>query len=263
MEVSMKKKFNLPIGILMMLFLATLSFAQFQEEISYPKKSLKPGLGFEYFSRTIEWNGEESSSKLKSYFFTFCAEFELQKGFSLGAFIGYSFSNFDSLIFRKLPFSLELEAGGIGGVILGGEIETSIFYIKGFEIGALGQFVYYLGGKQEWEISGLNVEGTAKGKPYWMRAQIGPTFVYKGFDYFHPYLFLSFNKLWGTFRMEQIIEDLEEEEKKKISGKSLFNISLGAIYEITEALSFKGGANIMPFKNGVDFGLMIKAMYSF
>lgn len=243
------------------LFLATSSFAQLEEEKSYQRISVKPGLGFEYFSRTIEWNEQES--KLKSYFFTLNAEFKLQSGLSAATFLGYSSSNFNSLIFRNLPFSLELEGGRIGGYILGGEIKKSLFYIQDFEIGGVAQFAYYFGKKEKWEISGLNVEGTAEGKPSWMRAQVGPLFLYKGYDYFYPYLYLSFNKLWGTFKMDQTIQDLKGNENKKISGKSLFNASLGAIYEISTAFSLKGEASIMPYKDGVDLGLMIKATYSF
>lgn len=250
------------VGILAVLIISTFSFAQLEEEGRYSERSLKPYLGFEYFSRTIEWDGEESTSKLKSYFFTFGAEYQLQEGFSVGAFLGYGFSDYESLAFRELPFSLELEVGGMGGFILGAEVTKSFFYLQSFEIGAMGQFVYHFGGKEEWDIPGLNVEGTAEGKPYWMRAQIGPMIVYKA-DSLHPYLFLSFNKLWGTFAMDQTIADLEGKEEKKISAKNLINISLGVLYEITEALSFKGEANIMPFQDGVDVGLMIRAIYAF
>ncbi len=259
----MDRKSHCFIVVLAVLVISTLSFAQLQEESSYKVTSLKPYLGFEYFSRTIKWDGEESSSRLKSYFFTFGAEYELQKGFSLGAFLGYAFSDYGSLVFRKLPFSLELEVGGIGGFILGAEIKKSIFSIENFEIEGMGQFVYHFGGKEEWDIPGLNVEGKAEGKPSWMRAQIGPMIVYKGADSLHPYFFLSFNKLWGTFNMDQTIDDLEGKEEKKISGKSLFNCSFGVLYDITEALSLKGEANILPFKGSVDFGVMIRAIYSF
>ena len=259
----MKRKCHFLSGILAVLFLYGLSFSQAQQVSPSTEKSIKPYLGFEYFSRTIKWDEEESSSKLKSYFFTFGVEYELRKGFSLSAFLGYGFSDYDALIFRKLPFSLELDVGGMGGFILGGEIKKSILSVENFEIEGLGQFVYYLGGKEEWEIQGLNVEGTANGKPHWMRAQIGPMIVYKGGDSLRPYLFLSFNTLWGTFKMEQTIEDLRGKEDKKISAKSLVNISLGVLYEITEALGFKGEANIMPYKGGVDLGLMIRAIYSF
>ncbi len=259
----MKRKCHFLYGILAVLFLYAFSFPQVQQEMPSFKKSIKSYLGFEYFSRTIKWNEEEAGSKLKSYFFTFGAEYELRKGFSLGAFLGYGFSDYEALIFRELPFSLELDAGGIGGFILGGEIKKSILSVKNLEIEGWGQFVYYRGGKEEWDIEGLNVEAKAEGKHYWMRAQIGPMFIYKGSGSFFPYLLISFNKLWGTFKMEETIEDLTGKEDKEISAKSLVNISPGFLYKITEALSFKGEAKIMPFKDGVDLGLMIRALYSF
>lgn len=269
----MKRSLYFLIPVLTALFLTPFSFAQFQEEEITQKITIVPSIGFEYFNREIDlftfnseedrWDKDEESTKLKSYFFTISIEIELSEGFSVTPILGYSVSNYESIIFRKLPFSIELEVGGIGGYLFGGEIKKSFFYIEDFEIEGIGQYVYYSGGKEEWEIPGLNVKGTAEGKPSWMRGSIGPIFTYRGFDYFYPYLYINFNKLWGKFKIDQTIQDLKGSEDKKISGKSLFSASLGAIYEVSKAFSFKGEVNIMPFKDGVDLGLMIRAIYSF
>lgn len=269
----MKRSRYFLIQVLTVFLVTTFSFAQFQEEEITQKITIKPSIGFEYFNREIDlftynseedgWDKDEESTKLKPYFFTISIEFELQEGFSVTPILGYSVSKYDSIIFRKLPFSIELDVGGIKGYIFGGEIKKSFFYIKDIEIGGIGQFVYYLGRKEEWEMPGLNVKGQAVGKPYWMRGSVGPVFTYRGSDYFYPYLYINFNKLWGNFKMDQIIQDINGSEEKKISGKSIFSASFGAVYEISEAFSFKGEANIMPFKGGVDIGLKIRAIYSF
>ena len=269
----MKRSRYFLIQVLTVFLVTTFYFAQFQEEEITQKITVKPSIGFEYFNRDIDlftynseedgWDKDEESTKLKSYFFTISIEFELQKGFSVTPVLGYSFSNYESTIFRKLPFSIELDVGYIKGYIFGGEIKKSFFNIKDIEIGGIGQFVYYLGSKDKWEILGLNVKGQAAGKPSWMRGSVGPVFTYIGSDYFFPYLYINLNKLWGNFKMDQTIQDINGSEEKKLSGKSLFNASLGAVYEISEAFSFKGEVNIMPFKGGLDFGLMIKAIYSF
>lgn len=259
----MKRNIYFLVGLLSILVLVSFSFGQVEEKGIFQNMSMKTGFGFEYFSRTIKWDKGKFSSKLKSYFFTLNTEFKLQEGLSVGAFLGYSLSNYDSMIFRNLPFSLELGVGGISGFIFGAEIEKSFFSYKDFEIGGYGQFVYYLGRKKDWDIPGLAVKGTAEGKPSWMRGLVGPVITYKGFDYFSPYFCLGFNKLWGTFKMDQTVQDLKGSEEKKISGKSLFSATFGTLYEITKAISFKGEANIMPFKDGVDLGLMIRITYSF
>lgn len=251
--------------ILMMLLIIPVCFGygQHQAPPSQPNISWKPGFGFEYFSRTIEWDGQQSTSKLKSYYFTFNTEIELQSGLTLSGLIGYSFSSYNSLIFKELPFSLDFQAGSMGGFIIGTGLKKNLFSFRDIEIAAYGQFVYCLGVKENWEIPGLAVEGTAQGKPSWMRGAVGPIVSYEGYSYFLPYLRLNFNRLWGTFKMEETVEELSGQEKKKITGKSLLEASVGAIYELSDSLSFQGEINFMPYKGGVDLGVLIKGVYSF
>ena len=265
----MKKIYILFLALLSTLVFTRFSSAQQEERGLFQAVNIKLGVGFEYFSRTLSWDEEQydTEPKLKSHFFTFNTEFELKKGFSLSAIFGYSSSNYQ-LIFRKLPFFIDLESGGIGGYLLGAEIKKSIVYTEKLEVDALGQFFYYLGTKEEWEITELDYEGTLEGKSSWMRASIGPVFTYTEFDSFHPYLSLSFNKLWGRFNMDQTVQDLQGREKKSISGKSSFSTSLGVIYNLTDAFSIKAEANFSPYKDleeSLEFnlGFMFKAMYSF
>ncbi len=63
--------------------------------------------------------------------------------------------------------------------------------------------------------------------------------------------------------MDQTVQDLKGSEDKKISGKSVISIALGAIYEFTDALSIKGEASFMPSRNDVDLGILFKVMYAF
>ena len=258
-------KRNVYFLIFMMLMIISVCFAYSQEQALPAESNIswKPGFGFEYFSRTIEWNGQQSTSKLKSYYFTFNADIELQSGLTLSGLIGYSFSSYNYLIFKELPFSLDLQPGSIGGFILGAGLKKNLFSFSDIEIGAYGQFVYCLGVKKNWEIPGLAVEGTAQGKPSWMRGAAGPIFSYEGYDYFQPYLRLNFNKLWGTFNMEETVEDLSGEEKKKITGKSLLEASLGAVYQLSNSISFQAEINLLPYNGGVDLGMVIKGLYSF
>ena len=269
----MKRTIHLFIIILLSLFISRFCFAQTPEESIFQGTSVKTGLGFEFFNRSMDtftlnsdtngWDKDEEGFNLKSYFFTFTAEFEFQEGLSVSAIIGYAFSNLDSIIFRKLPFSVEMEVGQIRGLLFGGEIRKSLFYIRNFETEAFGQFLYYIGTEKEWEIPGLSEKGTVEGIPSWMRASIGPVFTYRAFDYFFPYFSVYYNKLWGKYKMDQTVQDLKGSEDKKISGKSVISINLGAIYELTDAFSIKGEASFMPHKDGVDLGIQFKAMYIF
>lgn len=261
----MRKKGILFLVVLLSLTSARFSSAQQPKEGLFQALSIKIGAGIEYFSRKITWDDEKYSSKLKSGFFTFNSEFEIMNGFFLNAVFGYSLSNYDLLEFRELPISLDLgeDSKSIGGYLLGVEIKKSLIYSEKIKVDGLGQLFFYLGSKQEWEIPDLAVPGSAEGKPTWGRASIGPVFTYTGFDSFSPYLYLNFNRLWGAFKMDETVRDLEGTENKEISGESSFCTSLGVIYKLTATMSLKGEASFMPYKNGVDLGFMIKTIYSF
>jgi len=259
----MNKGFRYLVALLFIFNLTCFSFAQLQTEETGPTITQKSGLAFEFISRTINWDEDKYNSKMKAYIFFLNLEFEIQEGFSLAALIGYSFSNFDGLMFRQLPFSLELQAGEIGGYFFGGEINKTLVSLKDLEIGLFGQFVYYLGTTKTWSLDTLNVDSSAKGKPTWMRILAGPVLTYKGFDYFYPYLFVNFNRLWGTFKMDETVQQLTGSEEKKFLSDGLYGISLGAIYEVSDSFSIKGEATIIPIQGGVDLGAVFKAAYSF
>jgi hypothetical protein len=224
--------------------------------------SFKPGLRFDYFSRTIRWDDNQATSELTSYFGSLVLEYEFGPGYSLAALIGYSSSTLDGLIFRKLPLSIDFKGGGITGIILGGEIKASLLSGGSLDIGAFGQFLAYLGSKKEWTIPGLVVSGAIEGKPIWMRASVGPVFTYRGWKNFSPYLYPSFDYLWGTFEMKETIQTLEGNEKKEIKGKSLSGIALGADFAAARNFSIKVEAGAYPYNGGVDYSVMIKALFS-
>jgi len=259
----MTKKQHIILAITAVLSFTCFSFSQFQGDKFYNKITVKPGIGFEYFNRALSLDDDEASSSLSSYLFTLNVEFETQGGFFLNVMAGYSLSGFDSIIYRELPFSIELESGKIGGYVLGGGIKKSIINLTDFEIQGLAELTYYLGKEKEWDISDLSVPGTVTGKPSWMRALAGAVITYKGYDYFYPYVSIDYNKLWGTFKLEETIENLKGTEEKKISGKSKFSTAAGTVYELTNALSIKAEAKLFPYKDGLDFGVLFKVMYSF
>ncbi len=270
------KKFHLIfLAILLCLIFTRFSSAQDQEEGMFRAVSITPGIGFEFFSRTITWDDGQYTSKLKSSFFTFNTEFEFGKGFFINAILGYAMpgSSYNELAFRELPISVELDVGTIKGYLVGAEIKKSLIYAKDLQVDVLGQFFYYMGTKKEWEMPDLpiEVEGTMEGDPSWMRASIGPVFTYRGFDAFYPYLYLSFNKLWGKFKMVQTIQDLEGSlegrlegnEDIKISGASSFSTALGSIFKLTDVFSIKAEGSFIPHGDRVDFGFTVRIMYSF
>jgi hypothetical protein len=261
----MKKTHAYTFCVSLMLILSFFSSAAAQERNLFNAVSISPGIGFEYISRTINWDDDQYTSKLKSNYFTFDTEIELRSGLFVRAVFGLTTSNYESLVFRQLPLSIDLgeEIGYIGGYLFGADIKKSIIHSEDLRIDLLGQFFYGIGSKKEWEIPDLSVEGTVEGRPNWTKVTVGPVFTYTGFDTFFPYLYLNFNKFWGRFRMDETIQDLEGSEIKKIKGESSFCVSLGLTFKVTESLSLKSEARFLPYKDGIDSGILIKAMYSF
>ncbi len=262
-EVLMKKFSVYFLGILFFLSFPLSVLVQAQDVSFSDGLKIQPGIHFEYFNRKMTWDDKQYSSDLKTYLFALNTEIEIEDGFSIHGIIGYSLSNFDLLIFRQLPFSVELDVGNIDGFIIGAELRKSLLYNNNFEVGAYGQFIYFMGKEKEWDLPGLNVPGTVTGKPTWMRASIGPRITYTGFDYFSPYLTICYNNLWGKFKMTQEVQDLKGTEEKDLRSKSLIDISAGSIFYLTDRFFFRGEIHVSPYSGGTDLGLVLVAAFSF
>lgn len=261
----MKKLFFVCAAILLALSLSRFSLAQAEEEGILHAKKIKTSLGFEYFSRKIAWDVTQTSN-LKSLFFTINLEIEFPKELSSNTIFGYSFSNYKDLTFRGLPFSLKIgeETGALGGFIIGEEIRKGLIASEKLKIDGLGQIIGFFGLKKEWKLkTELAVPGTAEGSANWWRASLGPVFTYRGSTSFFPYLSLNLNTLWGTFKMQEAVGELQGTERQKMYSKSFICIALGTNYELTPALILKGEVSLLPYNGGSDLGLIIKAMYSF
>lgn len=224
---------------------------------------VQTGLGFEYFSRTILWDDEAYSTTLRSYLFTLNTAFAIQGGFTLNVILGYTLSNLDGLIFRQLPISIELGVGELGGFLIGTGLSRTLMELGDVEILGQGEFVFYYGLRQEWDIPGLNVEGTVSGRPIWMRGTVGPVFKYNGFEDFSPYLSLIFDKLWGRFKMDQDVQSLDRTENKKIKGQGDFSAAAGAVYDLTNSLRLLGELRLTPSSGTVDAGILLRIIYAF
>ena len=253
------------IGLLILVFLSGLIFSQDPEQSLLSDIKINSGIGLYYFSRTVRAEDEDTTSRIKCLFLTLNTEFKINDGFSITAILGYSISNFDSMTFRYIPVSLELDVGSIGGLLGGLDLNKNILRLRNFEMDIYGRIYYSMGVKQTWDIPGLSVEGTAEGKPSLLIVQVGPVFTYTGFAYFLPYVNISYNKLWGKFKMDETIQDLTGSEEKSLKSRSDLSLSIGCIYKISRNLTVKAEGILMPhsdFKNS-DFGTMLRLIYAF
>lgn len=252
---------TLIIGLAVLLVLTSPNWAQFEEEGLGIK--IKSSLNYQYVNLTINWDDEEFTSKLKSHLIGLTTQFEISEGINLNVLIGYAFSDFKGLIFRQIPFSVDLSSGGTQGFLIGAGADASLFYYKDIEIGARGQFVYYLGSEKEWDIPGLSASGTVTGKPSWYRLAVGPIMTYRGFDYFFPYASLGFHYIGGTFKMQQAVQTLTGSEDKDIKGAGYMYIDMGARYEITSRVAMTTEFNLYPNNRNLDYGFTLGVSYVF
>lgn len=254
---------------LLLFVLSIVAYAQEEKPDFVSANKWSIGLGFEYFKRTISWDEDSLVSPLKSYFLTFHLHYEILEGLNLGAMIGYAPSDYESLVFRELPVSLELDEGSIGGLLFGGEATFSFYRTAHFDFAVIGQYVYNSGGEKQWDIPGLAVQGTATGKPKWSRAVVGASFKFLGSEPLFPCVSVAYSPLWGTYTMEESIQTLSGTEEKKISSKGKFMISGGGIYDFSDSFNIKLEANVVPYGSGdtydggVDLGVALRIMYSF
>ncbi|MFW6124446.1 MAG: hypothetical protein ACOC5G_04425 [Acidobacteriota bacterium] len=259
----MPKKTFLTIMILFLMASPLLSADQFFQE-GFSTRQIRLGLEAEFFDRMITWGENQSeASSMKSFLFLFKPGYELREGTSVSFVMGYSMSNFNDMIFRELPFSLELNTGNIDGLALGGEAVIGIMKFSDFTLSAKGQFIYYLGFQEQWEIPDLAVEGTAAGNPHWMWFTAGPKISFNVNDYLRPYLAAHYDILWGQFKMNEQIGDISKEQEMKIEAKSSLNFSIGALYEIIDKLDLKAEVSLLPLEEQIGLSIVLGAIYSF
>ncbi|MBN2246442.1 MAG: autotransporter domain-containing protein [Candidatus Aminicenantes bacterium] len=223
---------------------------------------IKPGLDFEYFTQQVDLDEDEADADLTVYLFKLNCEFEFQGGLFLTLNLGYTLSDYKSMTFRGLPISVELDVGGVSGYLFGGSIRKSFALSGDFEIEGHGDFVYNYGIEKSWPVPGLSVQGEVTGKPTWMRIMVGPRVSYRGFNALVPYASLNFYRFWGTFTLDQTIEELTGQEEKKMAGKNFINAILGTEYSLSDSFQIKGQLELRPHSD-IDFGFLVGFRYVF
>ena len=73
----------------------------------------------DYFSRSVVWDERTGSSVLKAALGTVRVGLELPGGASFALLAGYGANNWNGLVFRNLPFSIDYEGGSIGSILIG------------------------------------------------------------------------------------------------------------------------------------------------
>ncbi|MBM3312699.1 MAG: hypothetical protein FJY80_14470 [Candidatus Aminicenantes bacterium] len=230
-------------------------------------KPWKPVLGLEYHSRTIAWDEKARSSTLGSAFLTAGVERRLVRGWSVTVFVGASLSNWNGLVFRTLPFSVEYQAGFGPGFLAGATTEATLARLGSWDIGFAARFLASLGASRSLDLAGLNETGTVEVRGTWLRLEAGPVLIYRGLPAFSPYVKLGVDRLWGRCLMDEKIRDLSGSEEKSVSGKGWVSARGGFHWELGPSWGWSFEASVLPFKKtsgglGLDLGAALRAMVS-
>jgi hypothetical protein len=239
-----------------------------QEENAAGGFRLQVSFQADLFSRTLLWDDKTRSSRLFSPLGMLALDYEAASGLDLGILLGYSLSNWNGLTFRDLPFSLENQAGSIGGFILGAELRKSLFVQGYWELDAEARFTTDLGRTTTVPIEGLAVDGQADLKGHWMRIEAGPVLHYRGFETFSPYVGLAFDRIWGQMTATETIGDLEGTQETKVTPAGVFALNFGTVYEPSTAFRIKLGGTLVPITKvggglGLDYGGTIRVLTAF
>jgi len=225
--------------------------------------AVKAKAGFEYFGRTISWADADETAQLSALLFTFRPSLIVSNRVSLGAVVGYGLSDFDTITFRELPLSIELETGKIGGWLIGGELEAALWETGDFEIGVRGGYVFYKGKEDRYDIPGLAVTADVATVPQWQRIRAGLQVTYIPYAYFYPFVRISYDHLWGRFEVQQTIRDLSGSQDVDITGRGKIHVGMGLSYEPIDRFTFEGGLHVIPHSDKVDLGVSVGLSYLF
>jgi hypothetical protein len=226
-------------------------------------KLIAAGLNYESLSRTVVWTGDTSPSKIGANIFSARADLGLGKGLVVSFSAGLSLTAYKALVFDTLPISLQFDGATISGLFLGAEAFAPILKFSDFELGGTGRFVYVLGLSKTWPLEDFAVEGEARGKPGWMEAAAGPRLSYLFSDRIVPYFELCVRWLRADFRMTETLGDLSGTERKLVQGDLSFSAALGADAALSDRISVKAKAGILPYAGGVDGLFSIGFLYRF
>ncbi|MDH4197151.1 MAG: hypothetical protein OEW05_07080, partial [Candidatus Aminicenantes bacterium] len=131
------------------------------------------------------------------------------------------------------------------------------------EMDVWGRYVTSLGTTKTWPIEGFGAPGEAVGKPDWTLAEVGPRLVYAGFQNAAPYLAVTANWLWGDFKIDESLGELEGSEIKKVRGLGHVRAAAGTTLDLSSRVAVWGEAGLIPRSGGLDWNIRGALRFSF
>jgi len=192
----------------------------------------------------------------------------LAKGQNLGGtvdlsfFAGYGHSGLNGILFDQLPISLDYQAGGIGGLLLGVKADWPIYSFGAYTVGLTAEGMTFLGQKKNFTLEGFAEPGKATIQPNWSQASSGLFLLYDGLEKIQPFLIAGTSFLWGTFKATETISDLTGTQGQKLKASGLLMLTAGGNFKLAENFLLVPLLTVYPAsKTALSAGLSL--LYSF
>ncbi|HOW86957.1 MAG TPA: hypothetical protein P5119_13245 [Candidatus Aminicenantes bacterium] len=226
-------------------------------------RSIAVGLTCESLPRTVVWKGDDASSKISGSLLSLRADLGMPGGIVFSLSAGAVLTDFRGLEFNGLPIGLAYDASPLLGLAFGAEAIVPLHEFSGLEIGATGRLVYAFGMSKTWPLEGFAVEGSAAGRSSWLEAAAGPRLTWRRLAGFVPYLEIQARWLQASFKMSETLEDLQGEETKRVRGDFSFSAALGVEVPLSDRLSLRARAGLLPRSGGADALALVGFAYTF
>ncbi len=218
------------------------------------------GLGFEFISRTISWDGGAQVSRLRSALATVQGDIALTRGLSLGLMAGLSLANPDGLVFRGLPISLDYQAGSMPALAAGASLSGRLATLGDFEIDGEARVVSSLGFAKNLPLEGFAVEGSSTSRAKWVQVSAGPRISYLIFGRFVPYIAVSGTWMGARFKMDEALADLAGSETLSGRSKSFVEAAFGADWQVSDRIKVRARGGFLPYPGGVDSAVSVAVL---
>ncbi len=232
-----------------------------QRSLQDKTSSWSAGLMAGFYSRGIKYDSQLINMSAPAGLLIFRGK-NLGGTVDLTLYAGYGSSNLNGVLFDRLPISLDYQAGGISGTMLGLKADWPVFYTGNYTIGMVADFISFLGFKRKFNLEDFSETAEARVNPAWNQATGGIYLLYDGLGKIEPYITAGVSFFWGTFKATENIGDLTGTESKKLKGAGIISLTLGANFKLTESLLLVPQFSFYPAgKSALSAGLGV--LYSF
>jgi hypothetical protein len=192
------------------------------------------GLNFCYNRVSVLMGDDDIKNTLVHSYLALEVELGLSDYLRLGVVAGFDSNHFNGTVdFSSLPLSLRLDDKSHSSMIFGVRAKSDFFSWKDFSFCANGELLFVKVAKEEQDITLPIVTGTSTTKQSFSQLTAELLVQYDAFSRLTIFSGPQLNLLKGKLTAEEIIEELEGEEKISYRQKNTLGLTGGINYELS------------------------------